>query len=95
MRTLRRSVVAAVVGSAFLVGSAAVAGASKPVVQACVGTTFSQGAHATHDQGLPFGLVVIVPFAQAPEGTLGGGIQALQAGQVPDEVAINTCNDPG
>lgn len=92
MRTLRRSTVAAVVGGAFLMGSAAVAGASKPVVQACVGTTFSQGAHAAHEDGLPFGRTVIVPFAQDPAGNLGGGIQALQAGDVPDEVAINTCN---
>lgn len=93
MRTLRRSMVAAVVGGAFLMGSAAVAGASKPVVQACVGTTFSQGAHASHEAGEPFGQTIIVPFAQDPAGNLGGGIQALQMGDVPDEVAVNTCND--
>ena len=92
MRTLRRSLVAAAAGGAFLVGTAAMAGASTPVVQACVGTTFSDGAHVAHDNGVPFGAAVIVPFAQAPDGNLGGGIQALQAGLVPDDVAVNTCN---
>jgi hypothetical protein len=93
MRTLRHCAIAAVVGTACLVGSAAVAGAQQPVVQACIGSTFSQGAHNLHAEGLPFGRTIIVPFAQAEEGNLGGGIQNLQAGLVPDEVALNTCND--
>lgn len=46
-----------------------------------------------HEQGLPFGKTIIVPFAQAEDGNLGGGIQDLQAGLVPDDVAFNTCND--
>jgi hypothetical protein len=49
--------------------------------------------HFVAQAGQPFGRTIIVPFAQDPEGNLGGGIQALQAGDVPDEVAINTCND--
>jgi hypothetical protein len=93
MRTLRHFAVAALVGAGYLVGSAALAGAEKPVVQACIGSTFSQGAHNLHAEGLPFGRTIIVPFAQAEEGNLGGGIQSLQAGLVPDGVAINTCND--
>jgi hypothetical protein len=93
MRTIRRFVVAGAVGGAFLVGTGGVAGASQPVVQACIGTTFSQGAHATHAEGVPFGQV-IVPFAQDLEPNFGvGGIQPLQAGLVPDEIAVNTCND--
>jgi hypothetical protein len=76
-----------VIGSA--VAMAAPASAAQPVVQACVGTTFSAGAHAT----TPFG-PVIVGFAQDPTSRpgLGDGIQQLQAGQVPDEVAVNTCH---
>jgi hypothetical protein len=75
-----------------VLGSGGVAGAGEPVVQACVGTTFSDAAHA-----LPpgdFGQVVS-GFAQAPDTEhpgLGDGIQLLQAGLVPDEVAVNTCN---
>lgn len=92
-RALRRAAVATGVVAAVLLGSGSVAGAGEPVVQACVGTTFSNAAHA-----LPAGDLgqTIVGFAQAP-GTahpgLGDGIQQLQAGLVPDEVAINTCND--
>jgi hypothetical protein len=92
-RALRRAAVAAGVLAGVVLGSASVADASEPVVKACVGTTFSDAADA-----LPPGDVgqLIVGFAQAP-GTahpgLGDGIQELQAGLVPDEVAVNTCND--
>jgi hypothetical protein len=42
---------------------------------------------------VPFGQV-IVPFAQDLEPNFGvGGIQPLQAGLVPDEIAVNTCDD--
>jgi len=79
-------IVAATIGFG-VVGFAGPASAAKPVVQGCVGQTFSQaGAH-------PLGQL-IKQFAQSPDGQpgLGDGIQTLQAGQLPDEVAPNTCN---
>jgi len=65
------------------------AGAAVPVVNACVGTTFS--ALATGAPRLGQG---VKSFAQDPTTRpgLGDGIQSLQAGQVPDEVVLNTCN---
>ena len=53
-----------------------VAGAAQPVVQACVGTTFSGAAHSLPPGGVG----------------LGANIQQLQAGLVPDSVVPNTCN---
>jgi hypothetical protein len=76
-----------------MLASAGSAGASQPVLQACVGTTFSTAAAnlSPGDVG-----ALIADFAQAP-GTahpgLGDGIQELQAGLVSDDVALNTCND--
>jgi hypothetical protein len=70
-----------------------VAGASKPANQACVGESLSALAS---DQPFPgaFGAAV-VGFAQAPDERpgLGDGIQAFQAGEVPDDIVPNTCND--
>ncbi|HEX6579057.1 MAG TPA: hypothetical protein VF082_11885 [Jiangellaceae bacterium] len=91
-RALRRGAVVTGVPAGVVLGSGGVAGASEPVVQACVGTTFSDAA-----QALPPGDVgqLIVGFAQAPDTEhpgLGDGIQLLQAGMVLDEVAPNTCN---
>jgi hypothetical protein len=91
-RALRRGVVATGVLAGVVLGSGGVAGAGEPVFQACVGTTFSDAAAA-----LPPGDLggTIVGFAQAPDTAhpgLGDGIQELQAGLVPDEVAPNTCN---
>ena len=87
----------------FVAGSFAIAGiglmpsaasAGKPANQACLGQTDSALAS---DQPFPgaFGHGV-VGFAQAPDGSpgLGNGIQAVQAGVVPDAVVPNTCNDP-
>jgi len=75
-----------VVAMATAGGSVAVAHAAEPVLHACVGESFSQGAHDAHPLG-----VVIRDFAHA--GHFGAGIQQLQLGQVPDTIAINTCND--
>lgn len=90
-RALRRGAVATAVLAGVILGSGSVAGAGEPVVQACVGTTFSGGAQAVPRFGQ-----LVAGFAQAP-GTehpgLGDGIQLVQAGLVPDEIAVNTCND--
>ena len=72
-------------------GTASAAGAAQPVVQACVGASFSEGAAA-----LPGGDLgqTVRGLAQAPDEApgIGNGIQATQAGEVPDDVAINACN---
>jgi hypothetical protein len=72
-------------------GFASAVGAAQPVVQACVGTTFSGAAAA-----LPPGGVgqAVVGFAQDPGSRpgIGDGIQALQAGLVSEDVVPNTCN---
>ena len=91
----RATTAAAIVTAGMLAASAGVASANHgaPVVQACVGTTFSTAA-----ANLPPGDLgaVVAGFAQAPDTFLpglGDGIQEIQAGVVPDEVAPNTCND--
>jgi hypothetical protein len=70
---------------------AAAASAAKPVVQACVGTTYSDAAHALTPGDLG---QVVRSFAQDPGSPpgLGDGIQGVQAGLVPDEVVLNACN---
>ena len=80
----------------LLGGAAAVAlagGTGPPTTRACVGESLSALAS---DQPAPgaFGAGVR-GFAQAPDARpgLGDGIQALQAGDVPDEGVLNTCND--
>ena len=68
------------------------AGAGIPADQACVGESLSGLAT---DQLSPGGFGAgVVGFAQDPNTLpgLGDGIQALAAGQVPDEVVLNTCN---
>jgi hypothetical protein len=93
--TIARTTAAAAIVTGAMLASAGVASASHPgpVLQACVGTTFSTAA-----ANLPPGDVgaLIAAFAQAPDTAhpgLGDGIQELQAGLVPDDVAVNTCND--
>jgi hypothetical protein len=73
-----------------------VAGAAEPANQGCYGESIS---FLATNQPFPgaFGAGV-VGFAQAPPDEflprpgLGDGVQALQAGVVPDEVVLNTCN---
>ena len=86
----RTAIVAAIV---CCTAPAATAMAGQPVTPNCVGTTFSGAAHALPPGGVA---QVVVGFAQGGPGGgpgLGGGIQALQAGHVPDTDAPNTCND--
>ena len=67
--------------------------AGPPANTGCYGESISALAS---DQPAPgaFGAGVR-GFAQAPDGRpgLGDGVQALQAGQVADDVVPNTCND--
>ncbi len=93
MRLKSRLLVAAgvVVGGIGLMTPAAWAG--EPAVTGCYGESISTLASNQPAPGA-FGTGV-VGFAQAPDGQpgLGEGVQALQAGAVPDEVVPNTCND--
>lgn len=70
---------------------AAAASAAKPAAQACVGRTFSDGAHALAPGELG---QLVRSFAQEPTSYpgIGDGIQAIQAGVVPDDVVDNACN---
>jgi hypothetical protein len=86
--------IAATAGAAIVSGLFALpAHAAEPANQACLGDSLSALAS---EQPVPgaFGHGVVA-FAQAPDAQagLGNGIQALQAGFVPDEVVPNTCND--
>jgi hypothetical protein len=76
-------------GAAIVVGSLGLmmspAGAAEPANQACLGESFSDLAGPGFGPG-------VVSFAQNP-GPFGDGIQAVQAGVVPDAVVPNTCND--
>ena len=86
---------AATAGVAIVSGLFALpAHAAEPANQACLGASLSTLATQSPVPG-GFGHGV-VEFAQAPDGQpgLGNGIQALQAGLVPDHVVPNTCNNP-
>ena len=67
------------------------AGAAEPVERACLGESFSALAGPEFGPGVVFFAQVGGPADTGPG--LGDGIQALQAGQVPDQVVPNTCND--
>ena len=86
---MKRFYVLSVTVLAVLGLSTGVAAAGQPANQACLGQTDSALATSQEFPG-QFGQGV-VSFAQP--GGLGGGIQQLQAGFVPDEVVPNTCND--
>ena len=91
MKRLIIVVPAAIVAAATWAGGAVDAG--PPANTGCYGESISALAS---DQPAPgaFGAGVR-GFAQEPGNRpgLGDGVQALQAGQVPDEVVPNTCND--
>jgi hypothetical protein len=86
---MKRFIVLSISALGLLGLSSGVADAATPANHACLGKSLS--ALAT-DQPAPgaFGHGV-VSFAQ-PNG-LGGGIQAVLAGGVSDDVLLNTCND--
>lgn len=92
-RAFCRAAAAAGMAAGVVLGTGGVAGAAEPNNQACVGESLS--ALAT-TQLLPgdFGAGVR-GFAQDPTTRpgLGDGIQAFQAGDVPDDLVANTCND--
>jgi len=85
---------AAALAAGITLGAGSVAGAGEPRTQACVGQSLSALASDQPGPGA-FGAAVR-GFAQDPNlppPGIGDGIQALQAGFVPDELVPNTCND--
>ena len=91
---IRRVIITVAVAGGTIAGATGVAGAAEPVVQACVGTTFSGSAAALPPPGVG---TTVSFFAQNTTGSqpnpgLGDGIQQLQAGEVPDSGIANTCN---
>jgi hypothetical protein len=90
---MKRLLVATSAAVAIMASAAGVADAGPPANQGCHGESISALAS---NQAVPGGFGQgVVAFAQDPEGRpgLGDGVQALQAGQVPDDVVPNTCND--
>lgn len=79
------------VAALTLFGFAGPASAATPVVQACVGTTFSTLTQAPGPLGPG-----VVGFAQDPSSRpgIGDGIQDLQAGLIGQDLVPNTCNTP-
>jgi hypothetical protein len=91
---MKRFLVITSVATAATLGLAsAVADAGEPASKGCYGESISALASSQPFPGA-FGAAV-VGFAQAPDGRpgLGDGVQALQAGLVPDDVVPNSCND--
>ena len=92
-RGLLAGAAAAALAAAITLGTGGAAGAGQPSTHACVGDSLSALAANQPAPGA-FGQAVR-GFAQDPLTApgLGDGIQALQAGEVPDQVVPNTCND--
>jgi len=92
-RAFVRTMVAAGLAAGATLASGSIAGAGQPANHACVGESLSALATTQPSPGA-FGAAVR-GFAQDPNSPpgLGDGIQAFQAGQVPDDVVPNTCND--
>ena len=92
-RAIVRAAVATGLAAGVVLGSGSIAGAGTPASQACVGESLSALATTQPFPGA-FGQGVR-GFAQDPTTRpgLGDGIQALQAGSVPDDVVPNTCNN--
>ena len=74
---------------AALVISAAPAAAAAPNHQACLGTTVSSAAQTIPD----YGALVAGVARSGPVLGVGDDVQAILAGQVPDALFPNTCND--
>ena len=93
-RKIRIAAASMVVAAGLIAAVAAPASAAKPANQACVGESLSVLAKPPQPSPGSFGAAV-VSFAQDPSGRpgLGDAIQAGQAGDVPDTVLPNTCND--
>lgn len=86
---MRKLIVLCAVATAA-VGVGGTAGAATPTVRGCVGESVSAAAEAFQPYGRNF-ISTVAP--RNDFGSLGDAVQAFQAGEVPDEVYPNTCND--
>lgn len=77
------AIVAGVIG-----GTASASLAAQPAHQACIGHDVSSYAEAGSEYGHYIG-----SLARNETPGIGGEVQAFQAGQVPDFVLPNSCND--
>ena len=91
-RALRRAAVATGVVAGFVLGS----GVSRAPANRLFRRASERLSAARPTRCAPGDVGQLISgFAQAPDTAhpgLGDGIQELQAGLVPDEVAVNTCN---
>ena len=93
MRRIRIAAASLMVAAGLIAAVAGPASAATPANQACVGQSLSALASNQPAPGA-FGHAVS-GFAQRPNTVhpgLGDGIQALQAGAIPDTLIPNTCN---
>ena len=93
-RAIVRAALAACLATGVVLAAGSAAGAGQPANQACIGESLS--ALATNQPAPGAFGAGVRGFAQdptLPPPGLGDGLQALQAGVVPDEVVPNTCND--
>ena len=81
---MRLLIIWSIVGLLSVLGVGA-AFAGKPANQACLGHDFSGYA-----KNLPWSDIV----KSLTDGGVGGEVQAHLAGQVPDSIIPNSCNDP-
>ena len=93
MHRMRIAAAAVMVTAGVSLGSGSVAGAAQPANHACVGESLSALATTQPFPGAFGGAAS--GLAQDPTGRPGLGdlIQLGQAGQLPDAVVPNTCND--
>ncbi len=84
-----RILVLAISAAGWIVMAAPLAGAATPASQACLGSSVSSFSSEHVRSGWLYR-----DFAQDPNDRpgLGDGVQAFQAGLIPDEVFPNTCN---
>jgi hypothetical protein len=84
---MRKLVVSAAIAAA-VISVAGTVSAGQPVEPACVGETVSTNAKTLH----PLGQFNASVAPRNDFGTIGDAVQAIQAGQVPDDVYPNACN---
>jgi hypothetical protein len=86
---MRKVIIGTACFATTLIGfGATVASAAEPAKQGCVGESVAANAQTIH----PYGAFISSVAPQNIFGTLGDAVQAVQAGQVPDDLYNNTCN---
>lgn len=89
---LVRRVVTLMIGTLIALAGMASAEAGPPANHACLGTDSSGAARALAEADSSLGSVVGAIATAEPQ-SIGHEVQAHLAGEIPDEVFANTCND--